>query len=50
LYRPFDFFADSGDAIGQTGGSALRAVDGGFSLWDFWAAGAAGGVCEFAAE
>lgn len=49
LYRAEYFVADSGDAAGEAGGGGLRAVDGGFSVRAVWAAGAAGGVREFAA-
>jgi len=50
LHRAVDFVADSGDAAGEAGGGAVRAVVAGFPVRDFWAAGAAGGVREPAAD
>jgi hypothetical protein len=38
LYCSFDIIADSGHAVGQTGGRALRATLGRLSLRDLWPA------------
>jgi len=50
LHRAVDFVADPGDAEWETGGRAVRAVAGGFPVRDLWAARAAGGVREPAAD
>ena len=50
LHRAFDFVADPGDAAGKKGGRKVRAVVAGLAVRNFWAAGAAGGVREPAAE
>ena len=48
LHRSLDIIADSGHAVGQTGGRALRATLSRLSLRDLWPARASRGVCELA--